>query len=63
MQEGVLLVPDVHEGGVEAGCHFAHLGEVNVAYGEAALGPLAVQLREDLVLHEGNGYFACPWSG
>jgi hypothetical protein len=58
VQEGVLLVPYIHEGGVEAGGHLAHLGQVNIAHGEAALGPLPVQLAQHLVLQQGDSDLA-----
>ena len=55
VQEGVLLMPHVHEGGVEAGGHLAHPGQVHVAHGEAPLGLLAVQFGQQLVLQDRDG--------
>lgn len=57
MQKSILLVPHVHEGGVEPRCHFTHLGQVHIAYGETAFGLLAVQFGEHLVLHQGKCHF------
>jgi hypothetical protein len=58
VQEGILLVPHVHEGRIEARGHFAHFGQVDIAHGEAAFGALAVQLHQELVAHHGDGRFA-----
>ena len=43
VEEGILLMAHIDEGGVEPGGHLADLGEVDITDAEAALGLLAMQ--------------------
>ena len=56
VDEGILFVPYVDECRVETRHDFTHPSQIDVAYGEARLALLLVELDQHLVLAQGNGY-------
>ncbi len=58
MDEGFLLVPDIHEGSIEVREDLFHLSQVNVSYGELVPSAgLRVVLDQPVILHQGDVYF------
>ena len=55
VDEGVFLVPDIDESGVEAGHDLADFPQIDVAHGESRFAFLLVQLDELLVFEQGDG--------
>ena len=54
VQEGILLVPDIDESGVQPSHHFMDSPEVDIADGERALGFLPVEFHELAVFQQGD---------
>jgi hypothetical protein len=58
VDEGVLLVTNVHEGGIQSRHNFTHLTQIDISYGKTRLALLLAQLDKNLVLAQRNGYLA-----
>ena len=54
MEKGALLLPDVDEGGLDAGEHRLDPAEVDVADHAAVVGTVDQQLDEPVVLEDGH---------
>jgi hypothetical protein len=56
MDKGVALVSDIYERGIEPGHNLMHFTEIDVSNRKARMSDLAIQLRQDLILAQGDIY-------